>query len=184
MSSPVARRYAQALFGEAVRKDVVERVDEDVQLLRESLAGSRDLKLFLERPFVSREKKAAVLGRLFGERVHELTTGFLSLLLEKQRERILPEILDAYSLQRDARLGIVEAHVRAAKPLSPDAADALRKRIEERTGKTVRLRMDVVPDLIGGLVVRMGDMVYDQSVRHQIDELREDLLKASAISLN
>lgn len=181
---PVARRYAQALYQEARQASQAEAVDADVQVLGETLDDSRELELFFESPIVSREKKEAVLQQLFAGRVSDLTMQFVALLVEKQRETLVPAIVRAYRDLRDQALGIVEAQVRTATPLSPAEVDALKAALEGRTGKTVRMRLDVDPSLVGGLVVRLGDVVYDRSVRHQLDTLREQLSERAALSLN
>lgn len=184
MSSPVARRYAQALYQEADAKGAVDRTDDDVQTLRETFRTSRELKTLVESPIVGQDKKEAVLNRLFAEHLAPLTMRFMHLLLEKEREDELPAVIDAYAEQRDRRLGIVEAHVKTARPLSADEVEKLRERLAERTGKDVRLRLDVEPELIGGLVVRIDDTVYDRSVRHQLGALREQLAERVTLSQN
>ena len=181
---PVARRYAQALTEEAQQGGSLDAVDADVALLTESLDGSRELRTALTSPVVSHAKKEAVLGRLFGDRVSDLTLRFLRLLVAKQRDGQIPAILDAYRQLRDDRTGTVEATVRTAKPLSAAEADRLKGALEARAGKTVRMRIDVDPALVGGLVVRVGDVVYDRSVKHQLETLRGQLAERAAVSLN
>jgi len=179
-----ARRYAQALYQEAAAQGVTDTVDADVQILGETMDGSRELKRFFESPIISREKKEAVLGRLFDGRISELTTRFVELLVSKQREALVPAVVAAYRALRDEREGVVEAEVRTAQPLSSDEADRLKAGLEARVGKSIRMHIKMQPDLIGGLVVRVGDTVYDRSVRHQLDTLREQLDERAAISLN
>ena len=181
---PVARRYAQALTEEAQSTGQLDAADADVALLAETLDGSRDLRLALTSPIVPTAKKRAVLDRLFAGKVSDLTARFLRLLVEKQRDDQIPEILEAYRALRDERTGTVEATVRTARPLSPDEADRLKAALEARSGKTVRMDLRVDPSLIGGLVVRLGDVVYDRSVRHQLDTLRGQLAQRAAVSLN
>jgi F-type H+-transporting ATPase subunit delta len=181
---PVARRYALALYQEAEARGAVAPTDEDVQALREVLDGSRELTALFESPIVPREKKEAVVTKLFEGRVGELTLRFVRLLLEKEREDLLPVVVRAYGALRDQRLGIVEAHVRTARPLGAGEAQALERTLAERTGKQVRLRTEVDPALVGGLVVRIGDRVYDRSVRHQLGLLREQLRRRAFLSQN
>ena len=173
--SPVARRYAQALYDEAQRRERVEAVDQDIDLLRETLDASRELVLFFESPIISREKKEAVVQELFKERVQPTTLHFLRLLVEKKREGLFPEVVRAYRALRDDQKGIVEARARTAHPLSEEDEQALAQALERLSGQRVRLQVDQDPGLIGGVVVRVGDTVYDGSVRHQLASLRERL---------
>lgn len=182
--TPVARRYAQALTEEAQSAGSLDAVDADVALLAETLDGSRELRQALTSPVVSHDKKLAVLESLFADNVSDLSLRFLRLLVDKQRDGQIPEILDAYRQLRDERTGTVEATVRTAKPLSPDEAERLKTALEARSGATVRMRIDVDPALIGGLVVRVGDVVYDRSVKHQLESLRGRLAERAAVSLN
>lgn len=182
MSNPVARRYALALYEEAQQAGSAQAVDADVVLVGETLAGSRELRALFASPIVAREKKEAVLGRLFEGRVDALTLRFLRLLVEKQREELVPAIVEAYRALSDTREGVVEAHVRSAQPLTDDERAALQRALTGRTGRAVRLVADVDPALIGGLVVRVGDRVYDRSLRHQLEQLREQLAERAALA--
>lgn len=184
MSTPVARRYAQALYQEAVQQGQAERTDADVDLLLSTFGSSRELAVLLESPIVPRPRKEAVLERLFGERVGPLMHRFMRLLVSKEREDLLPIMARAYTHARDIREGIVEARVRTAQPFGPDEETALTHAIEAREGKRVRLYVEVDPSLIGGLVVRVGDVVYDRSVRHQLDLLREGFARKTALHVN
>lgn len=182
---PVARRYAQALTEEAQQAGSLEAVDADMALLAETLEGSRDLRLALMSPVVSHDKKLAVLRSLFQDKVSDLSLRFLRLLVQKERDGQIPAILDAYRQLRDKRTGTVEAAVRVAKPLTPAEAERLQAALEARADATVRMNVAVDPSLIGGLVVRLGDVVYDRSVRHQLDLLRGQLSeRTAAVSLN
>ena len=180
----VARRYAQALYEEAEQAGTLERVDQDMQAVRESLEASRELERLFRSPIVSREKKEAVVQKLFTGHVEALIVRFMRLLIEKQREALLPTVIRAYTDLRDERRGIVEARVRTALPLGEAEEAALRQALEARTGKRVRLRTEVDESLLGGVVVRIGDRVIDGSARHQLQQLRERLARPHAISLN
>jgi F-type H+-transporting ATPase subunit delta len=183
MSDPVvARRYAQALYQEAEAAGKAERVDADVDTLRAGFEGSRELTRLFASPVVPVERKRAVADRLFAERVDPLTLRLVRLLLDKGREALLPAVARAYGELRDERAGVVEAHVRTAFPLGPDEADDLRAALERSTGQKVRLRLEVDPALIGGLVVRVGDTVYDGSARHHLDRLREQFAQRVYLS--
>jgi F-type H+-transporting ATPase subunit delta len=169
----VARRYAQALYDEAARVQRVEHVDEDIALIREALEASRELVTFFESPVVSREKKRAVVQALFAERVEPTTLSFLRLLIEKKREALFPDVVRAYHALRDEHLGIVEARARVAAPLNQEEERALAQALERLSGARVRLKVEQDASLVGGVIVRVGDTVYDGSVRHQLTSLRE-----------
>ncbi len=178
----VARRYAQALYQEGEAAGKAEVIDEGMVSLHESLDASRELDQFFRSPIIAREKKEAVIGKLFDGKVDPLIVRLMRLLVEKGREDILPAVVRAYADLRDERLGQVEASVKTAMPMEYDETETLRKALEQRTGKSVRLRIEVEPALIGGVVVRIGDRVFDGSVRHQLTTLREQLAERAYLS--
>ncbi|MEX0748242.1 MAG: F0F1 ATP synthase subunit delta [Rhodothermales bacterium] len=171
----IARRYAGALFEEAREQSRAEAVDRDVEMIDEILKTSRELVGFFNSPIISREKKNAVVEGLFGKRIDALTLQFLKLLIEKQREDIVPEIIDSYRGLRDEQLGVIEATARVAQPLSDSEEKMLSDALGRMTGKSIRLSVRIDPNLLGGAVVRVGDTVYDGSVRNQLELLREQL---------
>lgn len=169
----VARRYARALRDAAVDGGVAESVDRDFQAVSESLDGSLELRQLFRSPIVSREKKSAIVDKLFGARLHATTLDFLRMMIAKRREGVFGEVARAYRQMRDEDAGIVRAHARSAVALSPESEAGLRRSLEARTGKKVHLDVELDPSLIGGVVVRVGDEVFDGSVANRLARLRE-----------
>lgn len=183
MSLSVARRYAQALYQDAEQHSSVDRVDEDVKMIQESIKGSPELDRFLQDPILTADKKMKVVDALFDGRLHKTTHSLLKLLVSKGRENLFTQVAASYQEMRDRQLGIVEAQVRAALPLSAEDEQKIAKGIEGLTGKKVRLNAQVDPKILGGLIIRVGDTVYDGSVLHQLNTLR-GRLEQSTISVN
>ncbi|MCS3629053.1 F-type H+-transporting ATPase subunit delta [Salinibacter ruber] len=181
----VTRRYAAALYEEANANGVLEAVDEDVRMLLESLDSNRPLVRVFESPVIPQDKKDSIVRELLGDRVEDLTVRFLRLLIRKDRETMTEAILDQYQTLRDEQRGIVDAEVTVARPLADETRTALVGVLEEKTGKEIRLHLHEDADLIGGLVVRIGDRVFDASVRSQLgalhDRLREATLSENAL---
>jgi len=173
MSTLVAKRYAKALIASGRHAGITTALDDDVAAVRETVEQSRDLRLLFASPVVSREKKIAVVRALFRERVHDLVVRFLELLVEKNRESLFAEIASAYRELRDDELGIVEAVATTPRPMTAETESGLRSVLERQTGKRIRLRVETDPSLIGGLVVRIGDIVHDGSVSNSLAQLRE-----------
>lgn len=169
----VSRRYAHALYEEADRRGCVDAVDEDVDMLRQSLAKTHEFARLMESPAIPQDKKQDVLRALLKERVEPLTLRFLVLLVEKDRETQLGTILKTYQDLRDEQRGIVEVRARVPAALSDEERSKLVERLRAMTGKNIRLEVEEEPGLIGGLVVRIGDRVYDGSVRQKLDNLRD-----------
>lgn len=178
----IARRYATAFYEEADATGVLADVDDDVLMLRETLTSNDELARFFKSPVIPQEKKEAVIQELLSDRVTGLTVRFLRLLVHKDRETMTKEVLDAYQALRDEQRGIIDAHVSVARPMSDEDRETLVDTLEEQTGKSVRLHLQEKPDLVGGVVIRIGDHVFDGSVRNQLsnlhDRLRESTLGA------
>lgn len=182
MSLTVARRYARALYEEAAQKKCVELVDEDITMVQESLAGSPELKRLFVDPVISGEKKESVVVALLKDHIQPTTLGFMKLLIQKGREMLFLDVAKAYQALRDDQRGIVEAHVRTALALSEAEQKKIAAGIESMTGSKVRLITDVDRSLLGGLVIRVGDTVYDGSVRHQLSTLHNQLELSNLMS--
>ena len=175
----VTRRYATALYEEADAAGGLAAVDDDVLMLRNNIESNRELSRFFESPVIPQEKKESILQELLEERVETLTLQFLRLLVQKDRETLTKAILDQYQSLRDEQRGIVDAEVTVAQPLNDEDRNVLVEALEEKTGKDVRLHLEENPDLIGGLVIRIGDRVFDGSVRSQLNALRDQLQNAT-----
>lgn len=181
----VARRYAGALYEEANETGVLEDVDDDVLMLRETLESNRELARFFESPVIPLEKKDDVVRELLSDRVQDLTLRFLRLLVHKDRETMTKPILDQYQALRDDQRGIVDAHVAVARPLADDDREAVIEALEKKTGKSIRLHVEQDDDLVGGIIIRIGDRVFDASVRNKLANLRDRLRESSlAVDLN
>ncbi|PIQ61656.1 MAG: ATP synthase F1 subunit delta [Bacteroidetes bacterium CG12_big_fil_rev_8_21_14_0_65_60_17] len=171
----VFRRYAQALLSEAADTDRADVIDADVAVLREALVQSRELRWVFESPIISRDRKRAVVRSVFDGKVSGLMLRFALLLVDKKREPLMDDILDAYHTLRNAQLGITDIEVRTPFELSADDEKTLSEALQKKTGGRVRLDIQLSPELIGGMVIRIGDQVHDGSAVNQLATLRERL---------
>lgn len=179
MKAPeVVRRYAATLLEVAAETRSDEQVRADVEALQATLRASAELRQFLRERLVDAQVKGRVLERLFSGKVQPLTLNFLLLLAQRRRVDLLPEILAACIEMADSRRGILNAEVRSAVALSPEQGERLRQRLEAFTGKQVRLRTQVDARLRGGLIARVGDMVFDGSLAAYLESLRRRLVGA------
>ncbi len=171
----VARRYAQALMMTADSPEAVDAIAGDLERIGKPLETSRELRLFVASPIVPIEKKKRVFQELFGSRVGSTTLSFLELLTEKQREGLLPDVIEQYHALRDERYGIVTVDVAGAIEITPQQQQRLAEQLERYTRKKVRLRFSIDKALQGGLRVKIGDTVLDATIKHQLELLREKL---------
>jgi len=178
----VARRYAVALLSTAEERKNVDAVSTDVSMIDGLIRGSRELHLFLLSPVITASQKAEVLKGLLESRVAKDTLTFILLLVRKGREAVLPEILEQFSALRDERLGIVNVHVRSAVQVAGTQHQSLQKELERYTKKKVRMHLTIDESLKGGLTIRIGDTVFDASVRRQLEMLHSRFLAGDVAS--
>jgi len=177
--SRVARRYAEAIVLALPEGLTREDFFCDVTDLKTSLLQSRELRSFFQSPIISFDKKTAAIRELFAERLHPYTISVLLFLTEKTRERRILEVLEALiELKRDQD-GILFTTISSAIPLDDDRRTTLEYALRAVSHKEVESGVRVDPSLLGGVVVRMNDVVYDGSVAHQLSELRERFLSGA-----
>lgn len=180
-SSIIARNYAQTLLALAERhggRATVEEYGDALDALAESLRTEPRLREFLETPRIDAEAKKQVLRTAFSGRVPDLFLRFLLVVVDKRRQNVLEEIAAGYSDLVDEELGRVRAEITVAR--EPD--EALKQRIvsqlEARFDKSVVPEFRIDENVLGGLVIRIGDNVLDGSVRTQLKSLKRQLMKA------
>ncbi len=177
----IAKRYAKALFEIAEETKKLEKITNDVVFIDSLIRSSRELQLFLKSPIIKEDKKREVLKEIFSDsRVDPVTLKFIMLLVEKKREDILHDIVKVYQQIYDEKMSIVSAEVVTAVEVGERLKKKIEQKILELTGaKKVKASYRVDPSILGGIVIRVGDTVYDASIRRRIQLLREQLIYGS-----
>src|SRR3954454_5494188 len=174
----IAEVYARSLFEVAKEHDVLDRVHDELAEFAEALEGDRTLQVFLFSPYFSSEEKKQGVRRIVSD-ADERTVNFLELLAERHRMPALFRIRRIFDgLWADERK-LLPVTVTSATELDQGLVDEIGKRIEEQTGREVELSSDVDPDVLGGLRVRVGNMVLDATVRNRLERLRKQVAKAA-----
>ena len=174
----IARVYAETLLRSADRHGRVDDVDESVRALSAVLGASPEFRRFLDAPQIAAEQKRALVAEALQARLDPLVLRFLELVIGKHRERLLAEIVLAWTELLDARANRQTATVTTATPPDPETVSRVQAALEKATGKTIVLEQRVDPRLLGGLVIRAGDTVIDGSLRSRLVELRRRLRTA------
>lgn len=177
MNAPeVVNRYAGTLLEAAKETDLLAKVGEDIGGLLATFEQSDELVAFVRDPLVDARTKGEAFEKLFGSKTNELTLNFLKLLAERRRANLLPEILEAFIALCEAEQGLVQAEVVSAIELDEGQIDRLRQRLAGYTGKDIVLTARVEDDLKAGMVVRIGDTVFDGSLANHLRGLRRQLV--------
>lgn len=177
----IAKRYAKALIEVAEELKKLDRVTQDVQLIDSMIRSSRDLQLFLKSPIIREDKKREIIQEIFADsRVDPIILKFILLLVEKKREDLLHDIVKMYQELYDEKVGVVSAEIVTALELNSNEKRNVEKKILELTGaKKVKAIYKVDPSIIGGIMIKIGDTVYDASIKRKIQLLREQLIYGS-----
>ena len=179
--SVVGRRYARALFQLGVESGDASAIAAELDGLTDEILGSPELERVLFTPIHPRSERAGVMSSVC-ERLDtsDEIRGFGLLLVNANRASLLPEVRDALRELVEQAAGRVEAEIQSARALEASEADQLRAALSERVGAEVTLKLEVDPDLLGGVVARVGDLLIDGSVRNQLRTLRGALRKEGA----
>ena len=176
----IAEVYSRALFEVAQEHDVLDRVHDELGEVADVLEdeGNKELRLFFFSPyFSSEEKRDAVTKVVTG--ADERLVNFLELLAERHRMPALPRVRRAFEALWAEEHKLLAVSVTAAVELDEELVKSIGERIEEQTGRTVELSSQVDPDVLGGLIVRVGNLVLDASVRNRLERIRKQVAKAA-----
>ncbi len=174
----IAEVYARALFEATDEAGVLDRVHDELNEFADALDEDSNLQLYFFSPYFSSEEKAEGVDRLVSG-ADEHTVNFLKLLAERHRMPVLARIRRVFNGLWAEENQLLPVSVTSAVELDEGLVKDIGKRIEEQTGKRVELSSKVDPDVLGGLVVRVGNMVLDASVRNRLEQLRKQVTKAA-----
>lgn len=173
-----ARRYAEAAFELARRDDEVKAWLADLRAIAAALADERVL-LVVGNPTLPIDGRRDLLRRALKEQPAPRVLNLVSLLLERRRLELFPQIVEEFQRLVDLQNGVVRAVATAAAPLAREELEELRERLARMTGHTVELTAEVDERLLGGVVVRVGDRLIDGSVRGRLERLRSQLVSGA-----
>lgn len=177
INKTIARRYAQAFFAIAKKQDKIEQFEKELALVVDTVKANSQLAQVLEHQLIEPEKKKKIFNEIFSSKVSDIALNFINLVMDKRRERYLAQILEEYTVFADEARNVVAATVRTAKELTPEYEKAIRDKLSYLTGKQTRLKVEIDPGLIGGVVVKIGDRVYDGSVVNRLENLKQHLTR-------
>lgn len=175
ISRTVARVYAQALLDLAIQNDNVGEIGDDLAAVSMLFEEDRTFREFFASPRLDPEAKKKVLQEALSSLVRPVL-GLLCVLVDKQRELVLDNIMDEFERFRDLREGRLHADVTSAQPLDSEQLADITSRLEKATGKKVLIHEKRDPGVLGGLIVKVGDKVIDGSLRRRLDRLRRSLV--------
>lgn len=171
----LASRYARAIGELAHEADALERVEGELARLADAMRSDDQFRLVIENDRVPLATKQDLLLRVAGEEHHRLTGLFIRLVVQKRRAAYLDQMYEAFVAFANTIRGVVEVEISSATALHDDEVSGLANSLGKYTGKQVRIANVVDPDIMGGIIARVGDLVIDGSVRQRLERLKETL---------
>jgi len=177
-ASPVIVRYARSLVDLAIEKNELDAVHQDMKVIADSCAGSRDLQLLLKSPVIKSDKKAKILNKVFAGRIGSTVLAFIDVLVRKGRESNLYEVTKAVDVLYKEHKHIKTFEVTTAQALDDEGRAKVVSIAKELHGEgEVELVELVDPTLIGGVILRHGDEQWDGSVSRKLHDLKRNFSK-------
>jgi F-type H+-transporting ATPase subunit delta len=173
----IAAVYARSLFEVAKEHDKLDDVREQLGAFADALAETRDLQVFFFSPYFSTAEKEDGLERVVSD-ADPTILNFLKLLIEKHRMPVLFRIRANYDALWEEENKLLPVHITSAVELDSSTVKQLVDRIAEQTDRKVDVSADVDPDILGGIVVRVGNSVLDASIRNRLEQLRRQVARA------
>ncbi|MEM7417197.1 MAG: ATP synthase F1 subunit delta [Gemmatimonadota bacterium] len=174
----VAKNYAETLFALASKHGSLQEFGDAIGTVASLVETDKKFRLFLETPRIEDDAKKAVVKKAFGSALPQLVVNFVLVTIDKRRQRLLRTISQQYHALLDAHMGREHVQVTVARPLDDAAKTMVAQRLSAALGKEAIPHVRVEPDILGGIVVRTGDTIYDGSVRRRLDGMRRRLLQA------
>jgi F-type H+-transporting ATPase subunit delta len=179
----VSYRYAESLLQIAEEKNILDTIAKSMELIKAVLVENPGLKRMLINPVIKPQVKISILGEIFKSKVDEETLSFLVFVIHKNREDLLYDIINKFLELRDEKLGIVNIDVKTAFVLDDNQKQQIKNKLEKKLSKKARLNFEIDRNVLGGFIAKVGDTVYDASLKHQLDLLKKEFLSGN-LSLN
>lgn len=180
LNGALARRYAQALF-EIVESASLDTTETELRAAVQLIQENEGITKVLNHPHVSIMEKKELINKVLGGHISSMVLNFLYLIVDRRRQNLLPIILSDFSKMADEARQTVEAKVSSVKKLSAEQEKSLQEALAKTTGKNIRLVCESHPELIGGIKVQVGDRVWDGTIIHALDRMREELRKSARV---
>ncbi len=171
----VASRYAKSLIDLAVEKGQLEAVYADMLQIKSVCENSKEFVTFLKSPIINSEKKVSALSAAFEGKLNAITSNFLTMLANKRRESILPQITESFIAQYKTQKNILTAIVTSAKGLDEITKQQALALVKTQLNGEVELIEKIDANIIGGFILKIGDKQIDKSVSRQLSNLKKQL---------
>jgi F-type H+-transporting ATPase subunit delta len=173
----IAQVYARSLFEVAVEQDKLDTVKEQLGQFADALAGNREVSIFFFSPYFSTEEKKDGLHRAV-DGADPIFMNFLEALIERHRTPAIFRIRTDFEVLYDKTNKLLPVQLTSAVELDSELVESLGRRIGEQTGNEIQLSSKVDPEILGGIVLRVGNFILDASIKTRLEQLRREVAQA------
>lgn len=173
IDTKVSLRYALSLFQLAIENKKLAVVAEDIDLLSSALNSHKELRMVISSPIIKPELKLSIMDKIFAGKISAETNSFVKMVITKHREALLESICEKFNEQKYEYLGIANAEVSIAYELSDNQLNEIKEKLSSILSKKINVSVKIDKEIIGGFIARVGDTIYDASVKHQLEVLRK-----------
>lgn len=166
------RRYAKAFLDFAIKNNMTEQGLADLELITKTLKSHRELRNILSQPFLPKAKKEAIISRIFGDKISDNTLKFITLMLDKNRQDIIPMILVTYRELYNEYKGIAEVTITTAVKIDEPTQHKLLYFVKDKVSGNVVIINKIDKSIIGGFIINYLDYQYDMSIRNELKSLQ------------
>jgi F-type H+-transporting ATPase subunit delta len=177
----VSYRYAASLLETAEDKNVLEKTAADAEFIKHVLEENPDLKRALENPVIKQHIKKSIMVNIFKSSIDEETMRFVEFIIHKNREDLVYDIFLKFLELYNEKLGVVDVEVKTAFDLDDDQKEKLKEKLQNYLNKKTRISFQIDKEIIGGFIAKVGDTIYDASLKHQLVLLKKQFLSGSLI---
>lgn len=177
IQNEIAKKYSKALFSLAEEKDEFIKFQDDLNLIKEAFTEHKEFRNVLFHPRIKLEEKKRIFGRVFEEEISQEIYNFIQLLIDKRRIFFIKAIIDQFNVLVNEREKILKIEVVSAIELEENMKNRLKEKVEKEINYEVILNNTVDPEIIGGLILKIGDKIIDGSIQHKLNTLSEKIEK-------
>lgn len=176
MAKLISKRYAVALFELAKETDKIDLFNNQVELIYNSIKDDKDFLTVLNHPRISGEEKFNLFQNIYKHNISEEILGLISIIVNKNRETEILDILQTFLELVKEYKGITTAYIYSAKALSDEQIDKIKQNLSKNLNKEVIVKADVKPELIGGLLINVDGKIIDNSIKKSLDDIKKSLI--------
>ncbi len=180
----IAKKYSTALINAAVEENKVDKTYQDLLFINETIKTNSQLSAFLYNPVIRPEDKCDAVKQLFSSHIEKTSLDFILMLIENRRLNVIEEIVNQYSIAYNKHMNIIKPQIISAIELNEEQKNRIINKLETKLNKKIIPEYQVVPDIIGGLIVEIEDKTIDCSIKTKFEVMKKQLTKGNSYGNN